>query len=155
MDHWQSVKYKSATIKAWWPACTAASSKDRWIEAYSIVLTSLEKLDCPPFSRVFCKKILQKWNTCFIKKRQSDWTKTYFISIQDFKKNFGAKLQILILRIICESFLSTFNCFFSIKFWKPVWKSHFQIILKSKLGDLRQAPQKNEPAGKNFKTGTL
>jgi hypothetical protein len=36
--------YKSTTIKASWSACRAASSKDRWIEAYSIGLTIPRKL---------------------------------------------------------------------------------------------------------------
>ncbi len=31
MDHQQLVKQKSTTFKTLWPACTATSSKDRWI----------------------------------------------------------------------------------------------------------------------------
>jgi hypothetical protein len=47
VDHQQSVKNKSSTIKTSWPVCRATSSKDRWIGAYSIGLTILGKLDCP------------------------------------------------------------------------------------------------------------
>jgi len=39
MDHQQSVKYKSTTIKTLRPAHTATSSKDRWIMAYSTGIT--------------------------------------------------------------------------------------------------------------------
>jgi hypothetical protein len=42
----KSVKYKATTIKTLWPACTATSSKDRWIEAYSIDLMIPRKLSC-------------------------------------------------------------------------------------------------------------
>jgi hypothetical protein len=47
VDHRQSVKYKSTTIKTLWPACTATYSKASWIGAYSVGLTNLGKLGCP------------------------------------------------------------------------------------------------------------
>jgi hypothetical protein len=41
------VKYKPTTTKNSWLAPTAASSKDRWIGAYSIGLTIPGKVGCP------------------------------------------------------------------------------------------------------------
>jgi hypothetical protein len=50
VDHLQSVKYKSTTIKTSWPGRKATSSKDRWIVDYSIGLTIMGKLDCPNYN---------------------------------------------------------------------------------------------------------
>jgi hypothetical protein len=41
------LKYKSTTIKTFWPAHLATSAKDRWIGTYSIGLIITRKLICP------------------------------------------------------------------------------------------------------------
>ncbi len=47
VDHQQSVKYKSTTIKTLWPARTVTFSKGRWTGAYCNGLTIMGKLGCP------------------------------------------------------------------------------------------------------------
>ncbi len=47
VDHQQSVKYKSTTIKTSSAPRRVTSSKDRWIGAYSFCLNIPEKLGCP------------------------------------------------------------------------------------------------------------
>ncbi len=57
MDHQQSVKYKSTTIKTLWLARTVTSPKERCIRTYSIGLTILGKLS---FLIRKKKKVLEK-----------------------------------------------------------------------------------------------
>ncbi len=52
VDRQQTAKYKSTTIKTLRPACTATSSKDRQISAYSTSLTILVKLVCPDKKKI-------------------------------------------------------------------------------------------------------
>ncbi len=47
VDHQQSVKYKSTTIKTLRPVRSVTSSKNRWIQAYFIGLTIPGKLGSP------------------------------------------------------------------------------------------------------------
>ncbi len=52
VDHQQSVKYKSTTIKTSWPARAATSSKDRQLGAYSVGFTISGKLGCPNMKKM-------------------------------------------------------------------------------------------------------
>ncbi len=77
LDHQQSVKYRSATIKTMWPVCAVTSSEDRWIGPYSIGLIILGRLSC-------LNKKMKKVCSSIVKTLHGiKWTETlwkYFIS---------------------------------------------------------------------------